>query len=658
MSVTLFAQVKKTKKLSAEDQAKIIHQMPTMQVMKMTKFSPRKIMIQGKYVWVFATNTTKGHWASLAVNEKEKFNQLLTKGDTMYSLNLNNYKRTYMYTSRTTSAIPNKAFEVDKFEEHPEWITKRGSLVRKDGASRLEMKGASGKTNVYYHKNINLLLMNFSSYNKYDLPETNTAFTDHIIVTDTLFIPSDSYGFLNIKRRKRGYVKIIANCIIYDRPIKVNTTSITTDFVFSAKKILLKTPYKDLTKTELNPAPPFIMLMNKKQNMIEGYIDPFAENEMLLINRLMINMMIQIATELQIANDNYWKKDKLLEKFQSYRGRVNTKILVSDSDYLNRFKDICNEFDNKYEKEIIDTKRTIGELVIIVDGKIGDLPQKPFKYYAVPSKATLVPMMDENTSELTKLGNLLFRDSDDSKLSVTMEVKLGYQKEILEKANKELNKYGFTLEKAFPKKILFIVEQPLQIRGQKIGKIIPIDSDILELKLELQDEGLSLIKLLAKNDVSFPLNFKAYDSRNEFPQNILFEVSDEVIERIDYENMIGEFNVIETNTITDLVKITSNLTSDLGEENGGTLNYIEVSLEFLFENEKVVFRGPFKMSSASVLGSEKSILFIKHSENYSIKVTGKAYYENGIREIKDDYIINSPFIELQEDMFNDNILKN
>ena len=510
-----------------------------------------------------------------------------------------------------------------------DWIHKKKIRAK-------NLVGTAGKTNVYYFKKI-----------EKGFPITFTSAHNHIIVTDTLYAP---IPIISTEREKRNYIKIIANCIVYESPIKPASLSRNkTDLVFSAKKIIFKSRYKKLQKKELTPTPPFVF---NDGGMTEIHKDPYSENESKLMNRLFIEIMNQITRELtQVDND--WEMDKLLIEFQKYKHKVKINLLYKDPDYNVKWGDITNNFDSNQESAI-ERIRIVNGLKVMVEGKVKDLHKSPFKYFVIPSKATLVPVMDENTGVLNKLGDLLFSDSGDSKLSLTMGVKLGYQKELLAKANEELNKYGFTLEKSIPKKTLFIDEQPLQIRGQTTGKIIPIDSDILELKLELQDEGLSLIKLLAKNDVSFNLNFKAYDSRNEFPQNTLFEVSDDIIKQIDYENMIGEFNVIQTNSITDWIKITSNLSSDLGEDAEGKLNYIEVSLEIHFDNEKVSFWGPYPMSSASVLGSEKSIPFVKYSDNYSIKVTGKAYYENGVREIKDNFIINSPFIELQEGMFKDN----
>ena len=70
MSVTLFGQVRKTKKLSTQDQAKVIRQLQTTQVMKVMKFSPRKMMPYRKNkIWVLGTSTIQGHWSKPASNE-------------------------------------------------------------------------------------------------------------------------------------------------------------------------------------------------------------------------------------------------------------------------------------------------------------------------------------------------------------------------------------------------------------------------------------------------------------------------------------------------------------------------------------------------------------------------------------------------------------
>lgn len=533
--------------------------------------------------------------------------------------------------------LPPKTIDLNPIAEGLEWDW---TWIHKKKTRARDIEGKDRKTNVHYFKNIR----------KEELTIFSNDF-DHIVVTDTLYATT---SFLNIggkpRRVKRSYIKIIANCIIYDSPIKVVSTMSRnkTDYVFSADNIFFKTKHKGLQKMKVGSSPPFVTA----DVNIKIHKDPFDNKEKILVNRLFIEIMKQINREL-ISERNVWKKDKLLIEFQKYRYKVRESVLWIDPKY-DKFYHEFDDFDSNQENAI-EREREVNDLKVLVEGKVNNLDKSPFKYYVIPSKATLTPVMDEKSGALNKLGNLIYRATGDSKLTVSMGVKLGYQKELLEKTNVELNKYGFTLEKGIPKKILFIDEQPLKIRGGKTGKIIPIDSDILELKFELQDEGLSIIKLLAKsNDVTFDLSFKAYDNRHEFRQKILFKISDDIIKQIDFnDKMTSEFNVIETNSIDDLVKITSNLKSDLGSEKEGILNYIEVSLEIQFDNGKVSFWGPFKMSSASVLGSENSIPFVKHSENYNIKVTGKAYYENGVREIKEKFMINSPFIELVENIFKD-----
>ena len=636
-SVTLLAQTKKYK-VTVKRDGKVMNQA--------SNKVDRKIMIRDKYAWVYATNTTRGHWARLAVNEREKFEQLLKVGDTLYPVRFNEYK-TYKEASRYSSSIPKKAFEKDKFEEHPEWITKIGSLVKPDGSSRLEMEGAIGKTNVYYHKNINLLHMNFAGYNKYDFPETNIASTDHIVVTDTLLIPLGSLGFMNIHRRNRGYVKIIANCIIYERPIKVSSTLISdkTDFVFSAREILLKSPYKDLTETELNPSPPFIW---KVDTNVETYVDPFAENESLLINRLMINTMIQTSTELQNPNIDYWEKDKLLARFQTTRGRVNSNILVNDSEYLNVFNDLCNDF-TKYENEIIDANRTIDDLTILVEGEIRNLPKEPFKYYAIPTTTNLIPVFDKDTGKQNMIGDIYFRAVSDSKLLLTLETRLGYDKKLFNKARRELLKKKLVLEKSPSEAILYIDEQPLRINGKVIGRIVPISNQILRLKIDLPDEDLSLLELFPEsNNITFDVTFKAYNRQKEYMQKIALKLPKKLMKNIDYTSLIDKFNKVESNTITDLIKISSQLKTSLPDE--GPLKYCEIKLEFLFENN-VMHKGPFSLSATGTLASEMEIEFVKYSENYSIKVSGTAFYEDGKRDIKDNTIMTGKFIILEEGLF-------
>ena len=117
------------------------------------------------------------------------------------------------------------------------------------------------------------------------------------------------------------------------------------------------------------------------------------------------------------------------------------------------------------------------------------------------------------------------------------------------------------------------------------------------------------------------------------------------------KHIIKKFNVVESNTLTDHVKISSQLSPTLEHE--GALQYIEVSLKFSFD-DRDVYRGPFRLSSYSTLSSEKDVPFIKYSENYKVGVTGTAYYEDGHRDIENEHITDSKFIVLKEDIFKKN----
>jgi hypothetical protein len=628
----------KTTKRSAKDMIK--YKKPLMHsTSKASSLYQRKYMpFNNKKVWVLGTTKREGHWNTPQSTEigTDVKNKPLYDYPVSTLIEIKSYDKAVLLPSEhndivVTSNLPKKEIDLDQIVYDRDWSDHGTSAIYKDGAD--------GKLNVSFFKTI-------KKNSKIILPND----FDHIIVTDTLFAP---VLFLNTdgkpRNDDRSYIKIVANCIVYESPINLLSlkSKSKTDYVFSAKEIIFKSTFNDLKPYELKPVPPFVDYDSDK---VRVHKDTYSENEIILSNRLIIDLMKQIVTKLNGELDD-WKRDKLLIKFQQYRySKVNTDLLDKDEDYQNKFNELTGDFEFNHESTL-ERIRTVNGLTILVEGKVQDLQEEPFKYYVRPSKATLVPMMDENTGALDKLGDMLFSASGDTKRSITMEVKLGYKKVQFDQANQVLKQQGFILESNFPKELVFIDGQPLQLNGEVTGKIIPIDSDLLKLEIELQEDNLSLIELIAHNDVSFYVNYKHYDLRKDERQKMLFEVPDEIRKQIDYEKMINEFNVIETNTLTDIIKITSNLSSDLGEDAEGKLNYIEVSLEFLFENGKRVFRGPFKMSSASVLGSEKSELFTKYSENYSIKVTGKAHYENGEREIKDDFIITSPFIELEEGIF-------
>ncbi|NER16551.1 hypothetical protein [Spongiivirga citrea] len=612
---------------------------------------PRKIMPHRKNkVWIYGGKKrrinnrdfyTKGRWTKPLPSEIKAFWE--NKDFYFYPLKFDHLK-SYNYASsrskktiktgfitKIVHEIPPKTFDIRKISPDSwDWIHKKRQSAR-------GLEGKKGRTNFYFFKNIR----------RKEFTAFSSAY-DHIIVTDTLFAP---VSFLNTdgkpRSTKRSYIKVIANCIIYDGPITPGSARARemTDYVFSAKEILLKTPYKELNSRELKPNPPFVVA----DTNIKVHKDPFGENEALLTNRLCIEIMGQIATELNGLTDD-WERDKLLTEFQNYRyNKVRSDMLWKDKDYKEDFASLCSNFDSQYDLERLETNRKIGDLTILVSGKIKDLHKSPFKYYALPSIATLIPVSNMNNGVNDRFGAIHFDATGGAKLSMKLEVELGYDPKYLEEVNNVLSKKGLVLEKKIPNNLIYINDQSFKLNGENAGKIIPIGNSILRLKVLLQDEQLSLIKLFPKsNNIDFNLNYKIQESQQPKSQQLVLKVPESLLKDIDYENLIDKFNVIESNTITDNVRISSQLSPSL--DNEGTLNYIEVSLQFIFDN-KTVFRGPFRLSSYSTLASENNISFVKHSENYKIKVSGKAYYENGERDIVEDLVVDSKFITLEENIF-------
>jgi len=614
---------------------------------KASSLYQRKFMpVNKEKVWILGTEKNEGHWSYPQSNEKggNLKNQSFYNYPISQFENLKPYDEAFLLPPKhrdviKTTKLPVKKIDLEKIVYDADWSDHGTSAVYKDGEDH--------KLNLSFFKNIKKN-SNFAFPNDFD----------HIIVTDTLFAPVTFLNSNGIPRRdKRSYIKIVANCIIYEKPISLNSwkSRSKTDYVFSSKEIIFKSKFKNLKPHELNPIPPFVFYDSYN---IRVHKDPYKDDESILINRLFIEIISQITSTLNGSlSIDAWKRDDLLIEFQKYRYRVNTEILHKDEKYKNKFDQLVGDFKTNFSNEKLKKDRKFEGIDILVEGELEQLHITPFKYYALPSKATLLPAKNEKTGDSDKLGRILFKTTGDSEISLNLDIKLGYNDELVNKANQKLKEKGFFLEKTLPKTTMFIDQQPLQIKGKTIkGLIIPISSEILRLEIELPDDQYSLLNLFPKsNDVTFDIIYKMYENRKELPQEINLKVPDKLLDAIDYESMLSKFNTIQKNTISDQIKITSNLSSSIGsEEDGeGALNYLEVSFEILFDNQETHFFGPIRFPSAFVQGSEQSIEFLKHSDNYSIKITGKAYYENGIREIKENVISTGPFVELDENMFKD-----
>lgn len=613
-----------------------------------TPRGPRKTLsLDNKKVWVFGENTSKAHMAEKAANDilasaegpyfiygPISFNDFNTYDQASKRGGFELRKSSILGMPKMMPKIPEKKFSVKDSEEDWDWVDMKKTSTK-------HIVGTEGKTNLHYFKNIKKnSLISFASAN------------DHIIVTDTLYAPIILFS---TERNQRHYIKIIAKCIVYESPIRTGSVISPdrgkTDYVFSAKQINFKSKFENLQTVELTPPPPFVI----GDTNTDIHKDQFGQSEEKLLNRLYIEIMEQITTELNGLDDE-WEKDKLLTEFQLYRYKVQTNILFEDKDlaesgllYEQIFRDLCNKFDSKIANNTNLKSRTIGDLDVLIEGDVDDLHKIPFKYYALPTKATLIPVSNENTGVNDQMGACYFDATGTSSPKITIELVMGYDQIQFDQANRTLIEKGLTLEKNPPKSLLLYENQLLKINGIPMGQIIPINGELMRVEIELPDDQLSLIRLFPQsNTTTFDLISKIRNGLKEFNQKITLHVPPGLLQPSDYEHMIKKFNVVESNTMSDIIKVSSQLSSQSGDE--GALKYIEISLVFLFDNQQV-FRGPFRLSSYSTLASEQEISFIKHSEQYKIGVTGTAYYEDGHRDIADGYVTDGKFVVLTEDIF-------
>lgn len=530
---------------------------------------------------------------------------------------------------------PSIQLNMDRLSDGEDW-----GWVHEEKQATKAIKGEIGKINVYYFKNIkkNSFLGLASDYN-------------HIIVTDTLYAPisilnTDS----NPRRDTKSNIRIIANHILQEKPLKLASTRQrhVSDYVFSMNEITYVQTDTASVKIKSITTEKFAQI----DGDIKVFTSYFRKGEQILINRLFVEIMEKIASDL-LSESDPWKKDKLLTEFQIYRKlKVKPDVLSDDKEYQKRFASVCSNINSELNNQQIKANRKINDLTILVEGDVNELHHTSFKYYALPTIATLSPTMNESTGDNDQLGSCYFKASGTSDVDISLEVTLGYAENKFEEAEQLLKEKGLSLEKNPPKSLLLFENQKLRINGKPMGELIPISNQVFHLDITLPDQQLSLIRLFPQdNSTTFDLVGKMDTSIQEFIQTVALHVPNELLKSLDYEHLIKKFKVVESNTLTDHVKISSQLSPTLEHE--GALQYIEVSLKFSFD-DRDVYRGPFRLSSYSTLSSEKDVPFIKYSENYKVGVTGTAYYEDGHRDIENEHVSDSKFIVLKEDIFKKN----
>ena len=638
------------------------------------KEGPQKVITANNKVYILLVDGQKAGWRSPRLNELK--NRKQQKAEFLYALNL----RPSPTRGGRTGDIRFKPKRIDfSYLKEDTKAIQEGTIERSTlGDSRLNP--GFKKTRVHYFKNINLGLITFHPYQ------------DHIVVTDTLFVPVADAGhallYGSYQNQGMQKIKIIANCIIFESPITLASTSaVSTNFVFSANKYIYKSVHKGLDR-KISSAP---LYYRPEYRNVSGRIDKMGPDEENLLNRLYFYNMEQIlkrlhnsnlsdeineklmaefqyyklhkinnafltqnqrdglaSEEAQVMNwlyvnsmekvrtklnetENIWEKDQLFVEFQTLRRqKVQGSILIEDPKTNNLFNQSCTAFDSQYGSNEVEDARDLNGLKILVDGTVDDLPGQSFKYYTLPTKANLLPSNNQNTGKTTALGTIHYNPTGDSELELKMEVELTFDQQAFEKAKKTLKSYGLELEDKFPGHLASIEEQVLKMNGKTIGDIIPIGNQNVRFEIQLANDGLTLLQLF-QNHIQFKVDYHINRQLKPYRQDIQLNIDPALLGNLDPQQPLESFSVIDHSTMTDIIKISSFLDGQLTDEEA--LNYVEISLEINFENNKV-FHGPFRLSSAGTLASHKVIEFLKHSENYSVTVSGQAFYENGRREIE------------------------
>ncbi|MGK0174138.1 MAG: hypothetical protein ACI9AT_000518 [Ulvibacter sp.] len=602
-------------------------------VVTMGYFGTRTVMPAHKLVWVFSTNGVKAHWERPKPNELKNMKKQKAEYSYDVNLKLNPYKAgVASYVRGRTKAKPIKLTSLKKNTEMLMKNVVSNHLVGKSGKKYSKYP----QTMVSYFKNINAHLFSFNPY------------MDHIVVTDTLFVPFASTGkatfVAGYQNQGWAHIKIIANCIVYESPLMLSSMgSISTDFVFASNKYIFKSIYKDLPKNTIQPP----LYKSSDPNKIKGFKNKMNLEEKILLNRLYVYTMEEVLTTLNSFNNKPWKKDLLLAEFQSYRfNRTDRSLLNKDTETKKLFDKLCIDFNSQYGDNNLKDIRDADDFRILVEGEVSALPGKPFKYHSLPTKASLLPVNNQNTGQQTALGFIHYNPTGESKFELKMAVNLSYDQVALKKAGKMLNENGLVLQEKFPAHLAEIKEQKLKINGKTLGEIIPIGNQNVRFEIELTDDPLSLYQLFT-GPIEFEITYSIKGALQPYSQIIKLDIDPSIIDKLNPDQIMESFSVIEKSSLTEKVMLSSQLDRTL--PNYEALNYVEVTLEFNFEN-RTVSMGPYRLSSHSLEDSKEIVDFIKYSKDYTVKVSGQAVYENGKREIK-PFLESSKILVLDESIF-------
>ena len=201
--------------------------------------------------------------------------------------------------------------------------------------------------------------------------------------------------------------------------------------------------------------------------------------------------------------------------------------------------------------------------------------------------------------------------------------------------------------------MLRIDEQALKINGKTIGKIYPVTNNIIKLEIDIIEDATTILNLFPKSQsVSFVVESTFVDDGSKSTSQVFLTLPPTLLKKLDYSDPIKSFDIYENSELTHQIQLVNNLFSmDKNADNSesyGPLSYLEVMVEIGFSNQSVV-RGPYKLSSYNTLSSNTLVPFLKREPNYTLTITGRAFYESGIRDIV-PFSINSDIVSIDESM--------
>jgi hypothetical protein len=573
----------------------------------------RRVVPGQKLVWALPEKETDvAHWEVIRVTDKEMFRQ--NEKTKYYPIGLKGYP---------SYREPENKPRAESFS----YIGKAD--LRVDG-----LAGKEDKTNVFYFNKITLGAIAFK----------NGA--DYVLVTDTLTLSQPApfnNTLLCVDGDKALFVKIIANVVIYEGPLGlafamalekrplIPAVPRVPQFVLAAKQVFFRTHYKDIKGFQLKQMAPIVMDLDETSKAKICY-NSVSTDDQILLNRLHVNQLKQINDVALGTTNDPWLNDKIIERFQIIRfQKIKADALSNDPPTQAMFSAQWQKFDTKYSNYAFQRKRDFRSFIVISEGNVREMPISPIKYYTVPTQAKLVPVQ-RDTSRL--LGHIRYNPTGEAKLKLMLDLELTHQPELFRAAEAELKKKGITLQNTIPARLLMIEEQALKIRGKTVGRVYPVSNNLIKLEINVAEESKTLIELFPKvGTTNFSLEYTFAADKSKFSHELPIVIDKSLLAKLDYSKPMASFDEYENSPLTKEVQLISNVFSTDKQEAGyGALDRVEVMVEIGFSGSTTL-RGPYNLSAYNTLASKVNVPFLVKENNYTLTVSGRVFYEDGIRDI-------------------------